>query len=89
MITEPKRRSHSATVELSLNLAGRVVPLWEVGPNFVVLRTPERIPPGPAEVVVSIDGTLSQRSVELHAQSAEDLSIIQVTASNPEKPPNG
>ena len=47
---------YSADVCLVLVVAGRTVPLWQIGPNSITLRDPVELPPCEAEIVMYVDG---------------------------------
>ncbi|MBI3407331.1 MAG: hypothetical protein HY040_03115 [Planctomycetes bacterium] len=51
-----KAPGHSAKVRMELRLNGHILPIAELGPNFLVLRTPIDHPAGDAEISLSIDG---------------------------------
>ncbi len=71
-----EKPGHSATVEIQLKVNGQMLSLAEVGPKFCVLAEPTDLPTGNAEIVVTIDGHVQRRAVELlpHA-SGEDCRI--------------
>jgi hypothetical protein len=52
-------------VQLSLETSGRVYPLAQIGPDFVVLREPTDLPPGNAEVVMRVEGSEQRWRVTL------------------------
>ena len=56
---------HSATVDLQLQVNGQVFSLAEVGPSFCFLAEPTEVPTGNAKIIVTIDGEIQQRAVEL------------------------
>jgi hypothetical protein len=56
---------HSAEVDLRLKIGDRILSLHAVGPERIKLREPIDAPPGPAEVIVSIDGEESRSAVML------------------------
>jgi hypothetical protein len=59
--------SHSAHVRMELRLNGWVLPISHLGPDYLILKEPVDHPPAQAEIVMSIDGTLSQWAVQLPA----------------------
>jgi hypothetical protein len=63
----PKTSSagHSADVRIQLWVNGCVFPVAQLGPEFLVLRTPVDHPPCDAEIAMSIDGCESCWSVHL------------------------
>ncbi|MFG0335218.1 MAG: hypothetical protein ACF8TS_17815 [Maioricimonas sp. JB049] len=48
---------HSSVVTLQLELSGRVYPLAQIGPDFVVLQEPARFSAGRGTLVMESDGT--------------------------------
>jgi hypothetical protein len=61
----PSGFGYSAEVELNLQLGDRVISLHAVGPERVKLREPIDAPPGPAEVIVIVDGDEERTPVML------------------------
>ena len=47
---------HSADVQIYLNVNGFVLPVGQLGPEFLILRESTEHPPVEAEIVMSIDG---------------------------------
>ena len=47
---------HSADVRMHLTVNGQILPIAQLGPEFVILRHPTDHLPAMAEVFVSIDG---------------------------------
>ncbi len=56
---------HSADVRIHLHVNGCVLPVAQLGPEFLVLRTPIDHPPCDAEIALSIDGHDSRWAVHL------------------------
>jgi hypothetical protein len=56
---------HSAEVHMQLNLNGFVLPIGQLGPDFLILRDPTDHPPAEAEIVMSIDGEERRWNVHL------------------------
>lgn len=50
------QRAHSALVEMDLILADRVLPIAQMGPEFLMLATPSDHPPCDAEYSLRVDG---------------------------------
>ena len=67
---------YSSVVELSLLAEGRVYPLAQVGPEFVILNTAAVIPPGPATIVTVVDGH-ERRSDVMVLESSEASDVIR------------
>jgi hypothetical protein len=61
----PHSPGHSADVRLELRLNGHVLPVAQLGPDFLVLRNPVNHPPAEAEIALSIDGHESRWPVYL------------------------
>lgn len=57
--------AHSADVRIHLHVNGCVLPVAQLGPEFLVLRTPVDHPPCDAEIALLIDGDESRWSVHL------------------------
>ena len=55
----------SADVRMQLNVNGCVLPIAQLGPDFIILREPAAHPPSEAEVFMSIDGKESRWNVYL------------------------
>jgi hypothetical protein len=48
---------HSADVRMKLTVEGRVLPIAQLGPDFLILKEAADHPPGEAEITLSIDGS--------------------------------
>lgn len=57
--------THSADVRIHLHVNGSILPVAQLGPEFLVLRTPVDHPPCDAEIALSIDGNESRWAVHL------------------------
>jgi hypothetical protein len=64
---------HSAQVRMELHVNGQVLPIAQLGPDFLVLANPADYPPTDAEIAMSIDGHESRWPVRL----LEGLSVGQ------------
>jgi len=53
---QPPPLRHSADVRIHLLVNGSALPVAQLGPTFLLLRTPTDHPPGDAEIRMSIDG---------------------------------
>ncbi len=58
-------RGYSADVRIHLHVNGHVLPVAQLGPDFLILRTPVNHPPVDAEIAMSIDGDESRWRVRL------------------------
>jgi hypothetical protein len=56
---------YSSTVELNLAVDGRLLSLHAIGPDRITLREAYEAPPGPATVVMRVDGREDRWSVLL------------------------
>ena len=62
----PNGDGHSATVEMSLQVNGYVLPIAQMGPNFLVLKNAIDHPPAAtAQISLSIDGHVDRWEVSL------------------------
>jgi len=60
-----KSDSYSADVRIHLHVNGNALPVAQLGPSFLILRTPMEHPPCDAEITMSIDGHESSWAVHL------------------------
>ena len=60
-----KSQSHSALVRMELRLNGYVVPIAQMGPDFLVLKQPFEHPPAEGEIYLRIDDSESNWRVHL------------------------
>jgi hypothetical protein len=60
-----KRYGHSADVRMQLSLNGYVLPIAQLGPEFLILRSPVEHGPAEAEIMLSIDGNERRWMVHL------------------------
>ena len=56
---------HSAAVRIQLCVNGHVLPVAQLGPDFLVLKNTVPHPPAEAEIFMSIDGAESRWRVRL------------------------
>ena len=61
----PIIRGHSTEVRIALTVNGRVLPVAQLGPDFIELRTPIDHPPTAGQIELSIDGFRKHWAVEL------------------------
>jgi hypothetical protein len=57
--------THSADVRIQLRLNGHLLPVAQLGPDFLVLKYPIDHPPDDAEIDMSIDGQQSRWAIHL------------------------
>jgi hypothetical protein len=66
-MSAPKLSSsgHSADVRIQLCVNGHVLPVAQLGPDFLILKDVVQYPPAEAELFMSIDGAESRWPVRL------------------------
>ena len=60
-----KSPGHSADVRMELRFNGHVLPIAQMGPDFLIIINPIDHPPTEAEITLSIDGDESRWLVRL------------------------
>jgi hypothetical protein len=60
-----KPNGHSADVRIQLHINGQALPVAQLGPGFLILRTPCDSPPSDGEITMSIDGREDRWRVRL------------------------
>jgi hypothetical protein len=58
-------RAHSADVRMQLCLNGHILPIAQLGRDFLILKDPIDHPPADAKIYMSIDGVKSRWPVRL------------------------
>ena len=82
MITTPTRTSHSAQVEMRMFVNGSVVPVAQLGPDFVILAQPaEAHPPARAEIEINVDGATDRFAVNLPAGLVAGEKRVPISAA--------
>ncbi len=71
------RRTCSTVVELHLEVGGRVVDLAQIGPDDVIANDPIDLPPGPAEVVMHVDGQQRRWHVMLVEGMSKENRVVK------------
>ena len=61
----PRREAHSAQVKMELRLDGRVLPIAQLGSDFLMLKQPFDHPPAEADIFLLIDDSESLWRVNL------------------------
>lgn len=61
----------------------RVLDLRQVGPNHAVVREPEDLPPGPAEIAVIVDGREHVSLVILIEGMSRLSERVKIVSANP------
>ena len=64
-IANQHRVGYSADVRMHLSVGGRVFPIAQLGPDFIILDNPLDQPPASGEIVLSIDGSVRLWPVHL------------------------
>ena len=72
----------STEVDLWLECDHGRVELSQVGATFVIAQTPSALPQCHADIVMSIDGRIQKRRVELVSGMSEDEAETMVLASD-------
>ncbi len=63
--SSPTSPGHSADVRMELHINGHVLPIAQLGPDFLVLNSPVDHPPTEAEIAMFIDGRESRWPIHL------------------------
>ena len=77
-----KDNGYSATVTAELHVGGRVFELAQVGPDHCILRSPQEIAAEQAEIVVTVDGHVQRRSVELIQPISSETTLVRFQANS-------
>lgn len=64
-----ERGGYSARVRLFLLRGGSQLPLAQVGPDQLYLDAPGILPPGPADLIIEIDGEADCTPIEIAEQT--------------------
>jgi hypothetical protein len=56
---------YSADVRMELHVNGHVLPIGQLGPDFLILREAAEYPPTDAEISLSVDGRMRRWRVRL------------------------
>jgi hypothetical protein len=65
MNTHPQASGYSANVRMELCVNGYVLPIGQLGPDFIILENPKDHPPADAEIAVWIDHRERRWQVQL------------------------
>ena len=60
-----KSSSYSADVRMELRVHGRCLPIGHLGPDFIILDELAEVPPGRAEILMSVDAKVRRWPVNL------------------------
>ena len=72
-------RHFSAAVDIELRADGRLFDVWSIGPSSIVLKEPQEIPAGEAEILLLVDGKLFKWKIRLPFGSVpfdEEIEIV-------------
>jgi hypothetical protein len=58
-------RGYSPPIAISLEIGGQALAVAQVGPDFLVLRTPAELPPTRAWLIVNVDGDPIRQEITL------------------------
>ncbi len=84
--TNLKSHGHSADIRIELRLNGQVLPIAQLGRDFIVLRNAVNHPPAEAEIALSIDGEEScwpvclAEGVTMNQQKTRITRVIRAAA---------
>ena len=73
--------AHSASVQITLNLANLSIPVAQLGPDFIILREGLNHHPAEGAMVLSIDESESRSTVFLHEGLRDDMVRIPILAA--------
>jgi hypothetical protein len=76
-----KSHSHSADVRIHLHVNGCSLPVAQLGPDFLILRTPADHPPADADIAMSIDGNERRWRVRLPDGIAADKPKTKIAST--------
>lgn len=65
MSTDLSLDRHSSVADFQLLVQGQSYDVVQVAPEFLILATPTEIPPGPAELVIRLEGRETRRRLTL------------------------
>ncbi len=65
MLQTSQPKSHSAVVQLTMECGDATIRLSQVGPDFVIAKTPIQLAPCEATIIVIVDGNIRRTRVRL------------------------
>ena len=68
---------YSAVVELQLVAQGKSYPLAQIGPDFVIFKTPVELAPCDATIIMHVDGEERRWSVTLPDGATRDSDLVK------------
>ena len=68
---------YSAEVELQLVAQGKSYPLAQIGPDFVIFKTPVELAPCDATIIMHVDGEERRWAVALPDGATRDSDLVK------------
>jgi len=68
---------YSAVVDLRLFAQGKSYPLAQIGPDFVIFKTPVKLEPCDATIIMHVDGEERRWSVALPDGATRDSDLVK------------
>ena len=78
----PTSSAHSADVRMQLCVNGHVIPIAQMGPNFLLVNHTIHHPPAVAEIHLAIDGNESRWTVLLPEGLKPDCRRVPIASCN-------
>ena len=78
MSINASKLGYSSDVRMELNVNGFVLPIGQLGPDFIILRASTDHPPAEAEIVMWIDGDESRWNIQLPDGISTDKSRTRI-----------
>lgn len=69
---------YSATIKLELVIGDRTIRVGQVAPDYIIIDTPVVLAPGPAVLVIVVDGRITRREIDLPQGATFDSCIIPI-----------
>ena len=69
---------YSAIIKGELRIGDRTIRLAQVGPEFVIVDAALELPPGPAILIIDVDGEITRREIDLPHGAPADSCIIPI-----------
>ena len=69
---------YSAVVELQLVAQGKSYPLAQIGPDFVIFKTPLNLAPCDATIIMHVDGEERRWPVALVDGATRDSDVVKI-----------
>ncbi|MEX0703901.1 MAG: hypothetical protein WD069_17510 [Planctomycetales bacterium] len=75
MTTKSSNLRFSTVADFDLIVNGRSYPVAQVAPKFLILETATAIPPGPATLIIRVDGEEERRTIEIVKASSTSTRV--------------